>query len=384
MERPAPSALAAARTAAALGALAAGALAAMLGAAAGCGSRDTDSEAARAAGGALAGGLIHAVAASASLREPFRCAEADSLEPAPAAAGGPLDAGSAGGRPLTLAADELRIGPRSRAARDRSLVLGVVADSRGATEATMAQLAEVRRAFTDARVELVITLGGMGTSEGELRAVLGALAAEAPWPVWAIPGDREALPAHRAVVGGLRAAGLPVFDGARTRLVSADGVMLAGFPGVERPGQLLAGPDGCVHRADDAAALAARLAAHRGPRIWAGHAPPRQRGPAAGDLALGGVHVGERLLVPAVESARAHLVLHGLVDQAALGSPRGQARFVDGAPAVVLGAGPVEAVPISGPSGPVLGGAALVVTVSERTIAWRRVQLPLPGQARPR
>src|SRR5690606_25275642 len=112
----------------------------------------------------------------------------------------------------------------------------------------------------------------------------------------ALPGDRESIPAHRAAVAGLHAAGLPVFDGSRIRLVEMDGVLLAAYPGVEHAGQLVAGADGCVHRPDDAAALAARLAGHDGPRVWAGHAPPRQRGPRASDLALGGVHIGERSL----------------------------------------------------------------------------------------
>src|SRR5690606_19769104 len=154
--------------------------------------------------------------------------------------------------------------------------------------------------------------------------------------------------------------------------------------GVEHAGQLVAGADGCVHRPDDAAALAARLAGHDGPRVWAGHAPPRQRGPRASDLALGGVHIGERSLAGALPGARAHLVLHGLVDRAALGAGRGKERLLEGAARVVLGAGPIEAAPVPGRGGPALGGAALVVRVAERTVSWERVRMPLSGSRPPR
>jgi hypothetical protein len=284
----------------------------------------------------LGAGLERAIEVSSGLREPYRCAE--SAAPAPASAR------LASGRSLSVTGDTLTIG-RGKG----GLAIGVVADARGATGETEGNLARIRAAFVKDKVDLVISLGGMGTSEEELAAVHKALAG--PWALWAIPGDRESIPAHRAALAGLPAA----FDGSRVRMVAVDGALLASVPGAASRGRLIAGADGCLHAPGDALALATRLAAHRGVRVWAGHAAPRQRGPAAGDLALGGVHVGDLALADALGAARAHLVLHGTVDQAALGAATGPMRLADGAPAVVLGAGPVEGMPVAGLRGPRIG-----------------------------
>jgi hypothetical protein len=257
----------------------------------------------------------------------------------------------------------------------------VVADARGASPATLTQLGRVRADFERERVELVVSLGGMGTSEEELTQVLGALSRDAPWVVWAIPGERESIPAHRAAVASLSAAGYPVFDATRVRMVELDGAVLASFPGAAEASRLLAGADGCVHRPDDASALAMRLGAQKGVRVWAGHAPPRQSADDAGDVALGGVHVGERALAAALPAARAQLVLHGMVDEAALGRASGHATVGAGGRATVLGSGPVEAMPITGPDGAVFAGAALIVRANAGAgeITWRRVRFPVGG-----
>lgn len=338
-----------------------------------CGSSEPPDTASTEVGRAVAAGLVAAVERAAPIAEPFRCAEL--------AAGAPssvTEIGKRAGRALALDGDRLRIGPAEEGGR--TLVVGVVADARGATAATLAQLGRVRAEFEREKVELVVSLGGMGTSEAELGEVLGALGRDASWVVWAIPGEREAIPAHRAAVASLAAAGYPVFDAARIRLVEVDGSVLASFPGAEEPGRLLAGAEGCVHRADDAAALAVRLAKQKGVRVWAGHSAPRQSGPEADDVALGGVHVGERALAAALPAARADLVLHGMVDEAALGEPTGQAGTGKGRPTVV-GAGPVEAMPIAGERGAVFGGAALVVRLNAAAdeVTWKRLRFPLGG-----
>ncbi|HLU67090.1 MAG TPA: hypothetical protein VKZ63_12490, partial [Kofleriaceae bacterium] len=151
-------------------------LAAACGACGRCSSDPEDTASPR-LGRALAAGVTQAVAASGALREPFRCAEPDPLVPLLPA--DPSFAGAAAGRPLTIDRDVLRIGPRARRT-DRTLVVGVVADARGARQETLAQLGVARTAFSEEKVELVVSLGGMGTSEEEIAAVLGALIAEAP------------------------------------------------------------------------------------------------------------------------------------------------------------------------------------------------------------
>jgi len=312
-------------------------------------------------GDVLAAGAGHAVVASTSLREPFRCAESPPPTPQKLVLGR---------RTLTIEGDTLTIAPG-----DRVLVLGVVADARGATGETTANLERVRQAFDREKVELVVSLGGMGTREEELVEVYRALGA----PLWAIPGDRESIPAHRAALSSLAREGRAVFDGSRVRAIAIEGVVLAALPGADNAGQLMAGADGCLHRPVDVTALATRLAPLGGVRVWAGHSAPRQRGPAAADRAFGGVHVGNLELASALPAARAHLVLHGEVDQAALGPAVGQARLVEGAPPVVLGTGPVEAMPVAGARGAPIGGAALVVRIAGHAMSWKRVRLPVPG-----
>ena len=376
-------------------------LAVIVAVAAGCGSSGDGGPApAPEVGHALADGVATAVAASARLAAPFRCAE---LSPSPTPGPDPKPNQSptpgtdtstststitgtttmtVAGRSLAVEGAIAHLGAAPKAPRDTTVVLGVVADARGATEATLAQIAAGRAAFAAEKVELVVSLGGLGTTEPELTAVLRALTDGAAWPVIAIPGDREAIPAHRAAVAALAAAGTPVLDGSRVRLVDLDGALVATFPGAEHPSRLLAGDDGCVHAAADATALAALLGAHTGLRIWAGHAPPRQGGDSAGDRSLGGVHVGELSLASALPAARAHVVLHGLVDQAALGPATGLVRLTpDATVPFVLGAGPLEAMPIPGPRGAAAGGGALVVRASPGALTWKRLRLPLPGSA---
>ncbi len=310
-------------------------------------------------GDTLAAGAAHAFAASAALREPFRCSES----PPPTA-----QKVAVGRRTFAVAGDTLTVTPP-----DHMLVLGVLADARGATAGTEANLARVRAAFDKEKVELVISLGGMGTSEAELTRVFRAVGT----PLWAIPGDRESIPAHRAALAALAKEGQPVFDGSRVKAVAIDGALIAALPGAASSGQLMAGADGCVYRPVDVTAVAARLAAGSGMRVWASHAAPRQSGPAAGDLALGGVHVGNLALAAALPAAHAHLVLHGEVDQAGLGAASGQAHAGD--VPIILGAGAVEAMPVAGARGAPIGGAALVVRIAGHGISWKRIRLPVPG-----
>jgi hypothetical protein len=312
-------------------------------------------------GDTLAAGAAHAFAAAGPLREPYRCAELPAPTPQKVVVGR---------RTYAVAGDTLTVTPA-----DHFLVLGVVADARGATAETGANLARVREGFDKEKVELVVSLGGMGTSAEELTRVYRALGA----PLLAIPGDRESIPAHRAALSALAAEGRAVFDGSRVKTVAIDGALIAALPGADAAGKLVAGADGCLHRPVDVTAVATRLAAHGGVRVWATHSAPRQRGAASGDLALGAVHVGNLALAGALPAAHAHLVLHGEVDEAALGAPTGGVQVGAGAPPVILGAGPVEAMPVRGARGAPIGGAALVVRIAGHGISWKRLRMPLPG-----
>lgn len=344
---------------------------------AGCGGPRSEDEAAT-AGRETAATLVAAVSRAATAAEPFRCAEMTG----PPADGPVAEVSSRRGRRgVQVLGGRLLLGPVWGDARDRVLVAGIVADSRGATAATLTQIGRIRAELEREEVEVVVSLGGLGTGEDEITRVLEALSRDAPWVVWAIPGEREDVGAHRAAVARLAAAGAPAFDGGVIRLLEVDGVVLGSLPGGSAPGQLAAGAEGCVHRAEDAMALAARLAAQEGVRIWAGHTPPRQTAGLSSDTTLGGVHVGDPDVAAALPASRARVVVHGLVDEAALGASTGQRSLAGRGEPAILGSGPIEAMPIQGPEGVTLAGGALILRVDAGAdeLKWRRVQLPLGG-----
>ena len=93
-----------------------------------------------------------------------------------------------------------------------TLTVVAVADARGAAAATW------RARLRAAEADLVISVGGMGTTEAEIGASLGALIDPA-WLTVAIPGATEAWPAHRAAIAALAAAGGAIVDGAEVRVI---------------------------------------------------------------------------------------------------------------------------------------------------------------------
>lgn len=332
-------------------------------AACGCGSKSDAESRGEAAGKALAVTLARAVKSRGNLAAPHRCGRLD-RPPRP----GPELA--VPGRQVARDGRSLDLG-----SRDRRLVVGAVADARGASKRTLANIERVTAAFAEAGVEVVLSLGGMGREQDELAAVLAALARGGDWLVVALPGDRESVPAHRGAVAEVAARGLAVVDGAELRLVAADGAVVGTLPGVAEPGQLVAGAEGCVHAVADAAALAEQLAAREGPRLWAGYAAPRQWRAGASDL-VDGVHIGELELGAPLAQSKADVVIHGQVDDAAFGPAQGAAG-IGGDARAVLGTGALEAIPAVDWQGEAIAGAALIATVEGRRVRWQRVRLPV-------
>jgi hypothetical protein len=302
----------------------------------------------------IAAGAAAAVEASRSLIAPRRCAEL-----------------AQAGRAQEEADGGLEVLEVSAAAEGRA-VIGLVADARsGGEAATQAQLATIAGRFATAKVDLVVSLGGMAEDEDGIAAALEAVAT-GPWPVLAIPGDREGIESHRRAIARLSAAGKRVVDGSRVRLARVGGAFIATYPGSASAARM-ASADGCVHGGEDAASLA-RVLAGRGPvRIVASHAPPRGVDAAASDLGSGGVHVGEASLAKGARDAGAQLVVHGVLDEAVLGEAAGVARLRGGEP-LALGVGAAEPAPV----GPMVGGrtasgGALIVTIDGTTARWERV-----------
>ena len=159
-----------------------------------------------------------------------------------------------------------------------------------------------------AKADLVIALGGMGASQAELEATLGALAEGAAWPVVALPGDLEPAGAQAAAIARLRARGGVVIDGRRARRIELPGATIATIPGAGAAARLAAGVEGCGYRAADAVAAFAELTKRDGLRIVASAEAPR--------IAVGGEPAGE-LALTAGPGHPIDVALHGPTAEAA-------------------------------------------------------------------
>jgi hypothetical protein len=228
--------------------------------------------------------LAAALAAADEAREPWRCAAPDG----PAATEEALTTGSHRWR---LAGHVMALDATGEVS------IGVIADAAGSAPATLAALGRLRAQLQ--RVDLVIALGGMGATRSELDAVFGALTDRAAWPLVALPGDLEPVPALTEAIAAARQRGAAVVDGRRVQRIELPGATIALVPGAGAASRLVAGPDGCSYRVADVAAAFADLTPRAGLRILASAEPPRGAvaGEATGERGLAvsaGQEVDER------------------------------------------------------------------------------------------
>ena len=172
--------------------------------------------------------------------------------------------------------------------------IGVIADTAGASAETLAAVGRLRAKLD---VELVIALGGIGSTQAELEAVFTALGTTAP--VIALPGDLESLPAQAAAV----AHSTNVLDGRLLRRVDLASASIALVGGASAAERLLV--DGCTFTPGEVAAALADLTPRTGLRILATAEAPRHT--------VDGDASGERSLVPGA-GQQLDLMLHGAAD----------------------------------------------------------------------
>ncbi|MBK7077804.1 MAG: hypothetical protein IPH44_36590 [Myxococcales bacterium] len=299
----------------------------------------------RGAGEVAAAGLAAALDRAALEVAPWRCATL-----APVTTAGEL---TAGGRTW-------RRQQRTLTSAGASLTVAAVADARGATDPAW------RAALRGAQVDLVVAVGGMGTTEAELTASLGALTDPA-WLTVAIPGTAEAWPAHRAAVAALAGGGAAIVDGSDLRLLDGGAAVLATLPGAAYPERLAAASDGCVYDGADAAAIvaAARALAETRPALLATATAPQG---GASDRLVGGVHAGDPALAATVAPLAA--VLH-----APVGAPAGAGER-DGAGVVGIAAGSLDPLPRVGADGARAATAIPIVTIDRAGVRWRLLTSP--------
>lgn len=302
----------------------------------------------QAAGAALGTALLRGLQAATARAEPWPCA-ADA-EPLPAAPAGWQIRGDAW---------------VSAPAHQEAAVV-VVGDAGGASEPSLAHLREVAKLAVEHGAEVVVSLGGLATSEDELVAALRALSAP-QYLLWAAPGDLEALPAHRAAVERLARDGVRVADASRVRALELGAATLAALPGARQREQLGAGIEGCAFGDGDAEALVRRLAAGSGARVLVSWTAPR---PAAPSQALGDLYLRQLLEQHEVALAVA-------------GEPTSERAQPDGSghagdPLRVLDAGFVDGEPRLPADGARPQASALLLQLAQAR--WRWQHLPLSMQ----
>lgn len=235
-------------------------------------------------GARLGPALAAALTAADAAREPWRCAAEDG----PGAADETL---ALAGRTWQISGHTMRLaGDTATAAsghrpRSNELRIGVMADAAGDAPATLAALRRLRAQL--GRVDLLLTLGGMGTTAAELDAVFAAIADGAAWPVVALPGDLEAVPALFAAIAAARRRGTAVYDGRLVQRVELPDATIALVPGAGAVSRLVPGADGCLYQAADVGRVFAELTRRAGLRIVASAEAPRSEGdPPGGELAI--------------------------------------------------------------------------------------------------
>jgi hypothetical protein len=199
--------------------------------------------------------------AAAGAREPWRCA-------APDGPGAPDEILAIGGQRWRVAGHTLTL----EGDPPGELAIGVIADAAGSAPATLAALRRLRDRL--GRVALVVSLGGMGTTAEDLDAVFAALADRAAWPLVALPGDLEPVPAQIAAIALARRRGAAVVDGRLVQRIALPGVTIAVLPGAAAVTRLAAGADGCRYRNADVTTALAELSQQPGLRVAALAEPP--------------------------------------------------------------------------------------------------------------
>jgi hypothetical protein len=287
--------------------------------------------------------LAAALAAAEEAREPWRCAAQD----------GP----SAAEEMLATGARKWQLGARvMRLDGDGPIAMGVIADAAGSAPVTLAALGRLRAGFE--RVDLVLSLGGMGATRAELDAVFAALTDRATWPLVALPGDLEPAGVQAEAIAAARQRGGAVVDGRLVQRIELPAATIALVPGAGAASRLVAGADGCAYRADDATAAFADLTPREGLRVLASAEAPRE--------IIEGEATGERTLTVSA-GQQIDIALHGPASGAATPSRSGKR---DGA-AISLTPGSSDATPRW--PGPRRSPTAGVLTMNGNAWSWKSI-----------
>jgi hypothetical protein len=177
--------------------------------------------------------------------------------------------------------------------------IGLVADARDASSATLANLERFAGVFHREHVAAVIALGGLGATEEEIARVLTALKPSQA-PVLALAGGREPEAAFHAGVQRAKKAGLDVVDLVQNRAAAGDGLAVVALPGDPLPRYVAA--SGCRARAGELEPFARWATGLSKPTLLVAHTPPRGGGPSGIGWAPAGADDGDAELTKVLPS----------------------------------------------------------------------------------
>jgi Icc-related predicted phosphoesterase len=178
-----------------------------------------------------------------------------------------------------------------KAASDRNLVLGVIADIKEDTGENLFNIGRFVAWWQSEGVDAVVVVGDAGETVPGLARALGALAGPG-WPVLVINGNREAKEVYLAGLAEAQARHPNVFNMGQQRVVELPGATLLAVPGYHDPRYFHA-RTACRYHLWDVASLVPKAREAPSPPVLVAHSGPRGGTVRAIDFAREAGNVGD-------------------------------------------------------------------------------------------
>lgn len=257
----------------------------------------------------------------------------------------------------------------------KRLVLGVLADPRGAHPGTLRNIDLLMAKFARAKVHAVILLGGIAHDPDEQRRIVRRILNAVNVPLLVLPGDRAGVDGLR---GTLAMLGHRVVDLSLARMLRHPAATLFSLPGLPHARQLLSGAEGCAYSASDLKGLTQLGSENPQPRVLLAYTPPRGDGPHAVDRSLAAINCGSEALRELMQAGDLRIGLFAHISEAGglattrAGSPLAEHTW---SASMLLNVGSVEAIPRRGLDGRWRHGMGVIVELRDGRARFRRVSL---------
>lgn len=248
------------------------------------------------------------------------------------------------------------------AKESKTVTIAFVSDSRGAHPQALTQTTRLSEHLAKEEIDLIVSVGGLGTEHADIKQVLSALSSQTKTPLLAFPGDRESVRDHRNAIDELANEERAIADGSTFPLIGIGPVLLAGLAGIPYASNLVAGDKGCIYDEQDLLQFQQRLVGDERKMVLTSYAPfaglATARGPS-------GIELGPTWTQTIATDTTFTAIVHGMVGSS--GPPlSGTIKAGSGPQAIVAG----SLDPAEGVSG------ALLLSISPQQTTWRRIRLP--------